>query len=84
MRKLLIILVMLLTACAAVPKFPDLPPGATKACLPLQSLDPKEATLSKLMKTISTNYGLYYDCAAQVDALLEWHKAQSEIIKQIK
>lgn len=90
MRKLLSLAsltsMLLLTACSTpvplVAKFPDAPgKGAMVACPTLQKLeaDPK---LSDVAKTVTVNYGTYYECAIKSDAWIEWYQVQKIIFEK--
>lgn len=86
MKYLLIIL--MLTGCSTtVPvtaKFPDAPGNiAMTACPQLQKLN-EDAKLSDISKTVSVNYGTYYECAIKTDAWIEWYQIQKRIFESVK
>jgi hypothetical protein len=86
MRTLL--LSLLLVGCGTtVPvarKFPEAPGAiAMTACPQLQKL-PEDAKLSDISKTVTVNYGTYYECAVKTDAWIEWYKIQQEIFESVK
>ena len=86
MKYLLIIL--MLTGCSTtVPvtaKFPDAPGNiAMTACPQLQKLN-EDAKLSDISKTVSVNYGTYYECAVKTDAWIEWYQIQKRIFEGVK
>ena len=86
MRVLLVLLLM--TGCSTVVpvtvKFPDAPGNvAMTACPQLQKLT-EDARLSDISKTITVNYGTYYECAVKTDAWIEWYKIQKQIFENIK
>jgi hypothetical protein len=65
-------------------KFPDAPGTvAMTACPQLQKLT-EDAKLSDISKTVSVNYGTYYECAVKTDAWIEWYKIQQEIFNKVK
>ena len=80
--------VLALSACATVvpvtAKFPAAPGQSyLQACPDLQKL--KDAPqLSDVSKTISVNYGTYYECAVKTDAWIEWYQKQQQIFNNIK
>ena len=82
-----IILSLLLVGCSTVPvtmKFPEAPGNvAMTACPQLQTLQ-EDAKLSDISKTISVNYGTYYECAVKTDAWIEWYKIQKNIFDKAK
>lgn len=86
MRYLVILLA--LTGCSTtVPvavKFPEAPGNiAMTACPQLQKLA-EDAKLSDISKTVSVNYGTYYECAVKTDAWIEWYQKQKIIFENIK
>ena len=83
-----VILAFLATGCSTVvpvtAKFPE-PPGniAMTPCPQLQKLQ-EDAKLSDISKTVSVNYGTYYECAVKTDAWIEWYQKQQQIFNNIK
>ena len=83
-----LLIVLLLTGCSTtVPvtaKFPDAPGNvAMTACPQLQKLN-EDAKLSDISKTVSVNYGTYYECAVKTDAWIEWYQIQKRIFESVK
>ena len=83
-----VILAFLATGCSTVvpvtQKFPEAPGNvAMTACPQLQKLA-EDAKLSDISKTVSVNYGTYYECAVKTDAWIEWYKVQKQIFENIK
>ena len=65
-------------------KFPDAPGNvAMTACPQLQKIA-EDARLSDISKTITVNYGTYYECAVKTDAWIEWYQKQQQIFNNIK
>jgi hypothetical protein len=86
MRYLLILLALAgcSTTTPVARKFPDAPGTvAMAACPQLQKLT-EDAKLSDISKTVSVNYGTYYECAVKTDAWIEWYKIQREIFESVK
>ena len=84
----LLLLSLLLVGCSTtVPvarKFPDAPGAlAQTPCPQLQKLA-EDAKLSDISKTVTVNYGTYYECAVKTDAWIEWYKIQKEIFESVK
>lgn len=82
MKKLLLILVVLLSACTTAPvtqKMPVLPEELTKTCKPLTIIEGETTTLTELMKTVAKNYSSRHECAAQLEAVQEWYADQKKI-----
>lgn len=82
-----VLLSLLLVGCSTVApitaKFPDAPGNiAMTACPQLQKLS-DDARLSDIAKTITANYGTYYECAAKTDAWIEWYQKQKYIFENI-
>jgi len=83
-----IILAFLATGCSTtVPvarKFPDAPGNiAMTPCPQLQKIN-EDAKLSDISKTVTVNYGTYYECAVKSDAWIEWYNIQKNIFENIK
>jgi hypothetical protein len=87
MKKLLLLSILLLTACSTVvpvtQKFPELPAELSQNCKPLQTIEGETTTLSNLMETVAKNYGTRHECAAQLEAILEWYNKQKEIFDHV-
>jgi len=83
-----VLLSLLLVGCSTVvpvtQKFPEAPGNvAMTACPQLQKLT-EDAKLSDISKTVSVNYGTYYECAVKTDAWIEWYQKQQQIFNNIK
>ena len=83
-----VLLSLLLVGCSTVvpvtQKFPEAPGNvAMTACPQLQKLT-EDARLSDISKTITVNYGTYYECAVKTDAWIEWYQKQQQIFNNIK
>jgi hypothetical protein len=83
-----ITLAFLATGCSTVApvtmKFPEAPGNiALTACPQLQKLA-EDAKLSDISKTVSVNYGTYYECAVKTDAWIEWYQKQKQIFEKVK
>lgn len=84
----IVLLSLLLTGCSTVvpvtQKFPEAPGNvAMTACPQLQKLA-EDAKLSDISKTVSVNYGTYYECAVKTDAWIEWYQKQKIIFDKTK
>ena len=82
------LLSLLLTGCSTVvpvtQRFPEAPGNvAMTACPQLQKLS-EDARLSDISKTVTVNYGTYYECAVKTDAWIEWYQKQQQIFNNIK
>ena len=83
-----LLLSLLLVGCSTVmpvtQKFPEAPGNvAMTPCPQLQKLQ-EDAKLSDITKTVTVNYGTYYECAVKTDAWIEWYKVQKQIFENIK
>ena len=83
-----VILAFLATGCSTVvpvtAKFPEAPGNvAMTACPQLQKIA-DDAKLSDITKTITVNYGTYYECAVKTDAWIEWYQKQKHVFENIK
>jgi hypothetical protein len=83
-----VVLAFLATGCSTTTpvarKFPEAPGNvAMTACPQLQKLS-EDARLSDISKTVSVNYGTYYECAVKTDAWIEWYQKQKIIFENIK
>lgn len=86
MRYLLILLVLAgcSTTVPVTARFPEAPGNtAMTACPQLQKLA-DDAKLSDISKTVTVNYGTYYECAVKTDAWIEWYQKQKYIFEQLK
>ena len=87
MKYAILLSALLLSACSTtVPvtaKFPDAPgKGSMERCPDLKKLEngPK---LSDISKTVTINYGTYYECAVKVDTWREWYEVQKRIFEGV-
>lgn len=82
------VLLLLMVGCSTtVPvtmKFPEAPSSfVTTPCPQLQKIK-DDAKLSDITKTITNNYGTYYECAVKNDAWIEWYQKQKQIFESVK
>ena len=83
-----IILAFLATGCSTVvpvtARFPDAPGNVSMTPCPQLQKIADDAKLSDITKTITVNYGTYYECAVKTDAWIEWYQKQQQIFNNIK
>ena len=84
----ILLLSLLLVGCSTVvpvtQKFPKAPGNvAMTPCPQLQKIA-EDAKLSDISRTVTVNYGTYYECAVKTDAWIEWYKVQKQIFENIK
>jgi hypothetical protein len=87
MRNILLVSLLLLTACSTtvpvVAKFPEAPNTLMEKCPPLDTIDKPTVLLSELVYTITHNYMKYHECANLVEGWQEWHTDQKKIFDGI-
>jgi starvation-inducible outer membrane lipoprotein len=82
MKYILVPLALLLTGCVSVPvkhSFPKPPELIVEKCVNLNVLKEDEERLSELLKVVTVNYNLYYECATRQELLVKWLREQSAI-----
>ena len=83
-----ILLSLLLVCCGTVVPvtntFPDAPSDIALARCPQLQKIADNAQLSDVAKTVTINYGTYYECAVKTDAWIEWYQKQQQIFNNIK
>jgi hypothetical protein len=83
-----VILAFLATGCSTVvpvtARFPDAPGNVAMTPCPQLQKVAEDARLSDITKTITVNYGTYYECAVKTDAWIEWYQKQQQIFNDIK
>jgi len=87
MRYLVILLVLCLSGCTAVPvmpNWPDVPKELLEACPDLSTVDANNDKLSTVIEVVSDNYKQYYDCKAKADDWITWYTGQQKIWKMLK
>lgn len=86
MKYTVLLLPFFLAGCLVTPvkrNFPEVPSELVTACPDLQKLE-KDAKLSDVVSTVSTNYGQYHECRVKADAWNQWYKTQKEIFESVK
>lgn len=88
MKYLIIPLVVLLSACSTtVPvkrEFPASVPELMKKCQDLQKIEDGKNSITDMLKTVVTNYTLYYECSNRVEGWQEWYNEQKRIFESVK
>ena len=84
----ILLLSLLLTGCSTVVPVTNTVPNAPSdialvRCPQLQKIA-DDAQLSDVAKTVTVNYGTYYECAVKTDAWIEWYQKQKIIFDNIK
>ena len=86
MKYVILSLVVLLTACQAVPverKFPEVPAELQQACPDLKLVNPT-TKLSDVVDIVVSNYGQYKECQVKVDSWIDWYTTQRKIFESVK
>jgi hypothetical protein len=82
------LLILLMVGCSTtVPvtmKFPEAPGTVVMTPCPQLEKVQDDAKLSDITKTITVNYGTYYECAVKIDAWIEWYQKQKIIFGGVK
>jgi hypothetical protein len=88
MKYILILAVVMLSACSTVTpvprNFPAAPDELKAACAELQLVPAGTVKLSEVVSTVTKNYGQYHDCKNRVDAWNEWYNTQKQIFDSVK
>lgn len=72
--------ILMLSGCITVKHaFPTPPELLTERCPNLTQLAENEEQLTELLKVVTKNYSLYYDCAAKHELLVKWINEQKAI-----
>jgi len=82
------IALLLMVGCSTtVPvtmKFPEAPGTVVMMPFPQLQKVQDDTKLSDITKTITNNYGTYYECAVKNDAWIEWYQKQKQIFESVK
>ena len=87
MKYTALLLAVVLSGCGTVApivaRFPEGP--GTLVSTPCPNLEKvKDApTLSEVSRTITNNYGAYYECAVKVDMWIRWYNEQRVIFENV-
>jgi len=85
-----LVILLLLTGCMTKPvpvrmEFPNAPQSLLKKCEELKTLEPKAGgtPITELLKTVVTNYTMYYECSNKVDGWNEWYSNIKKIYDEV-
>ena len=87
MKYLALTLCLLLAGCVTPVKrtFPDVPPELIKQCEDLQKVSADSPlAITELLKTVVSNYTLYYQCSNRVEGWKDWYDKQKKIFDSVK
>ena len=90
MKLIALAAIMFLTGCMTKPvpvrmEFPDAPQSLLKKCEELKTIEPKAGgtPITDLLKTVVTNYTMYYECSNKVDGWTEWYTNIKKIYDEV-
>lgn len=82
--------ILLLSGCMTKPvpvrmEFPNAPQSLLKKCEELKTVEPKAGgtPITELLKTVVTNYTMYYECSNKVDGWNEWYTNIKKIYDEV-
>jgi len=87
MRYLIVLILLGLSACTAVPvtaDFPAAPDALMVKCPELKTIAGEKVTIVDFTRTVTENYTTYYECAARSEAWQEWYTRQKQIWEEVK
>jgi hypothetical protein len=89
MKKLIVLLSVVLCACATKPvvvqqKWPAVPEELMTACPDLQKVPESTTELSDLITVVSDNYTQYKECKVKMDNWIAWYNTQQKIYESVK
>jgi hypothetical protein len=84
---LFIVFAFLITGCSTtVPvkqKFPDAPKELFEKCPNLNIIEPGKTAITDLLKTVVSNYALYYECSIKQEGWTDWYTEQKKIFDKV-
>lgn len=90
MKYLALIFTLFIAGCMTKPvpvkmDFPDAPQSLLKKCEELKTVEPKAGgtPITELLKTVVTNYTMYYECSNKVDGWNEWYTSTKKIYDEV-
>jgi len=57
--------------------FPEAPATLLEKCQDLNKVK-ENSSLSDLIKTVTSNYSLYHECASRHESFIEWYQSQKK------
>jgi hypothetical protein len=64
-------------------KFPEAPASLLEKCQELNKAK-DNSSLSEIIKTVTSNYSLYHECAAKHESFIEWYHVQKKTFEESK
>jgi hypothetical protein len=90
MKKLIIILSLMLSACASTQgvsvkqPWPEVPDELKQVCPDLQKVPDDTTKLSDVLNVVSDNYAQYKICKIEVDNWIVWYNTQKKVYEGVK
>ena len=82
MKYIILSFAVFLSACSTtVPvkqKFPDAPKELFEKCPTLNTIEPGKTAITDLLKTVVSNYTLYYECSIKQEGWTDWYGKQKK------
>jgi hypothetical protein len=64
-------------------RFPEAPETLLEKCQELNKAK-ENSSLSEIIKTVTSNYSLYHECAAKHESFIEWYHVQKKTFEGSK
>ena len=90
MKKLVIILSLMLTACASTPSvsvkqpWPEAPEELKAVCPDLKKVADDTTKLSDVLDVVTDNYASYKECKVKTDNWIQWYETQKKVYEGVK
>lgn len=82
-----VIFTLVISGCSAtVPvkqKFPEAPQMLLEQCPPLDQIKEDQVLFSEFLKTVTSNYTKYHNCAKMIEAWQNWYTEQKKISDEL-
>jgi hypothetical protein len=82
-----LIIALALAGCTVAPikqKFPEAIPELKEKCPDLKQIEGDKVAITDLLKSVITNYNMYYECSLKNDGWNKWYNEQKKIYETVK